>query len=273
MIVDLDEQSVVASTGPTVQRPTEVEFREGQLLVSEVEPVVHVVDRGDLGILDTIELQQSIFAKRLHPTRRGFIAEGTDTHNPSASLFEHTMDGELLRSWHGFSTSDVAPFWGAFFWEHAAVSEAGDVFVASAMRYPLVHYDPDGARRTFGTPPPSYRPPRRPERFEFSGVGEARVRYEEFARSFTTISSVWVADDQLVVEHKDLDPEEMSFRSPSFSLDIYDLSGLEKVATSLPSPGPIVDSDGGRLLILTAQPPTDDWTVTEYRVSVEGSGR
>lgn len=250
-LVDRSLGEIIASTGSDVHRPMDVAFRNGVLLITHVEPEVLVTDPETLQIQRTIPLGQALLAARVHPTTAGFITEGTDTHDPRAALYEYWMDGVLLRSWHGFSESDVAPFWGGFFWEHAA-ARGHEVFVASAVRYPLVRYGADGDSIEFGGPPPDYRAPRRPERGEFAGFGEPRVRYEEFLRSFTMISSVWATGRYVVIEQRDLDPKEMGFRSPSYTLDVYDRATLKRVAARLPIDGPVLAVDEDEVFALTS---------------------
>jgi hypothetical protein len=271
VLIDLTRQAIISSTDDRVQRPMDVAFKDGLLLISVITPsVVHVADRTTLRVSRSIPLVQTLFAGRVHPTAAGFLTESTDTHYPAAALFEYSLEGELIRRWHGFSEDDVAPFWGGFFWEHAAV-HGDEVFVASAMRHVLFRYDQADEPTTFGGPPDEFRAPRRPERSEFSAFGESRAAYEEFARSFTMISSIWTTDRHLIVEHQDLDPEETGFRLPRYSLDVYDLETLDRLDSRLTVGGPVLAVRGRDLLVLTTKPPSGPWVLSTFRVVPEGS--
>ncbi len=245
-----------------LSKPRAAVYSEGGILVPDGEPRVTLLNADDLSVIRMMPLDQKVPTTSVSPRASSFIVTNVDTHYPGDSFVEYSLDGEKIGSFHELPDHALTPFWGEFTTEHLARSSDGD-FVASSMSYPLQRYS-DGERLEFGSPPPGYREPRRPERFEFGGGPDGRKRYEEFARSFTTISSVWtVADSLLVVEHMDLDPTENAVRSPSFSIDVYDTHSLEKVASGVALPGPIVYA-ASTIRVVTVRPPAGPWTVTEF---------
>lgn len=268
MLIDTEKRIVIARSNPSdLPRVVDAEFLgPDSMLLSDIEMGLQVAG-DDFTIARSIPMRQQLFAMELHVGQEGVLVESTDTHNTELSLFHYDLDGELLWSGGGFAPDRVAPFWGEFFQIRAAQLD-GRLFVASSMEYPLRVLQ-GGEEVEFGSPPPGYRQARRPVRFEFSSA--ERGTYEDFARSFTTISSIWATNSLLYVEHRDLDPHISSHRAASYQVDVYDVRSLTKLGEALPLPGPILRAFDGRIETLAGWPPAQDWTLASYEFH-EGGG-
>lgn len=267
LLIDVERRVVVARSNPSeLPRVVDAAFLgPDSAIISDVEVGLHVA-ASDLSTTRSIPMQQQLFAARLHVGRGDVLVESTDTHNTEASLFRYSLDGDLLWRGGGFDPERVAPFWGEFYQIRAA--QLNDrLFVASSMEYPLRLLE-DGDEVEFGSPPPGYREPRRPVRFEFSSA--QRQAYEEFARSFTVISSMWATGGLLYVEHRDLDPGVLSHRKANYTVDIYDAQTLRKVAEALPLRGPVLRAFDGRIEVLAGWPPDQDWTLATLELQLPG---
>jgi len=81
-----------------------------------------------------------------------------------------------------------------------------------------------------------------PEMGDFSS--RDRGAYEEWVRSFSQVSDLHVIGEQLLVETRNYDAEELTFRRPDYTLDIYRASDLDARAVGIATPGKLVTIDG-----------------------------
>ncbi|HSH44751.1 MAG TPA: hypothetical protein VK966_02790, partial [Longimicrobiales bacterium] len=137
--------------------------------------------------------------------------------------------------------------------------------------YPLHLYDADGRHlRDFGEPPPSWRPPGRPERGAFIGL-EGWDRLEEWLHAMTVISSVAIyRDSAILVVHAEPEPQPTSIYAQTDTLlDVYSIEG-EKLLEDVPVPGRVLEAKD-YLYVLEAEPPAG-WVVGVYRLRTESLG-
>lgn len=156
------------------------------------------------------------------------------------------------------------PYWQSFFVPLGAGSDTLAV-TGNSFAYPLRLYDGAGELlRTFGTPPPSYRPPGTPERGEFTGLG-GFDRLERWLRAMTVTNKLGIYRDSLImVVHAAPDPSPTGmYENNHTTMDIYDLEGV-KLWHEVEVPGRVYRV-GEYLYILETVPPDGPWTVVTYR--------
>lgn len=174
-----------------------------------------------------------------------------------------TPDGKrVLHSFHEHSDHWEIPYWGSAGGQQYAVG-GGGIFVANALSFPLYFYSPEGELlKTFGSPPPSWRPPSRPQPGDFGGIGGGNI--EDWYRTFTRISEMHVvADSVLLVSVTSLDPDEMRYRVTSYRADLYDLDGRKRYEDVALPGRPIFAAD--HLYIILTEPPDGPWTLAVFR--------
>lgn len=171
----------------------------------------------------------------------------------------------------------AVPYWGSIYIDHAAVTPQGFI-AATSLLYPVRVYDRAGKLvSTFGEPPGSWQPARRPRLGEFA-IGTAGVRrLDDFLRSFTQIDGLALLRDSLwVIVHGRFDPGvDGRFNVKDYALDIYRRDGV-KLYSDVPVPGNFLGSRD-LLYFLVSEPP-DGWRIQGYdlrevrqRVASEGN--
>lgn len=243
-----------------------------RIAVSDFPPRIVVLNMADHSVDFSFPLDQEIWSPQLHAHDSVFIVEKTDTHAPGAAFFEYSFDGSIVRAFHHHvqHVLELPPYWGSAGYHHHLAIAPNHFYVASSMLYPMHRYNASTLSVTeFGTAPSSFRHPRRPRAGEFIGAERA---FQLFLRSFTKIRSLWVvADNFLIVEHRDLDPSEFGYQKASYRADIYALSSLTKVSQDVPLPGKILFARD-HLVVLSNAPPTGAWTLSSLAIREKKGG-
>lgn len=140
------------------------------------------------------------------------------------------------------------------------------IYTGNALTYPVVSYEiGTWARDSIGRPPRSWSQASRPERGAFASGPAAFQNFESWLRSFTTIDRLEVVRDSLLlVSHRELDPEVMDYQEPSYTLDIYTLSGT-KLVQEIDLPGQLLHADS--LVYIATERPPGPWRVGIYRIA------
>ena len=247
---------------------------EDHVVVADFPPRVLVVRTADLHVERSFELSQEIYSPRIHLRDSVVIVEKTDTHDPGAAFVEYSLDGRILREFHHTveHVTTLPPYWGASGYHHHLAVGDSNYFVASSMEHALHRYDSRTlAQVAFGSPPSGYRAPREPQRGEFTPDAAGRAAFERFLRSFTLTSSIWVvADSLLLVERRDLDPDELGYQRASYQADIYHADTFETLAEGVSLAGPVRFA-ADRIAVLAAAPPQAPWTLQMLVVEPGGA--
>jgi hypothetical protein len=184
-------------------------------------------------------------------------------HNFLAAIV--SSDGALVAGFHPVDSL----IWQVPYWTSVAlpVGASGEdrIAIGNRLFYPLHLYDANGRHlKDFGTPPPSWRQPTRPERGAFIGP-EGFTKLEKWLRDMTIISRIGVyRDSAIVVVHAVPQPSVTSLGAKMDTLlDIYAMDGA-KIAEDIPVPGRVLRIED-RMYILEATPP-EPWTVGVFRL-------
>ena len=253
------------SRGAPYNDPIDAVFLdEHRIVVADFPPRLLVVSTLDLQVERSFELIQDTPSPRIHVRDSVVVVEKTDTHDPGAAFVEYSTNGRTLREFHNAveHVTRLPSYWEAAGYHHHLAVGAGYYFVASSMGYPLHRYDSRTlAHSAFGAPPSGYRAPREPQRGEFTPNAAGRAAFERFLREFTLTSSIWVvADSLLLLERRDLDPDELGYRKAGYQADVYHAETLTRLAEGISLSGPIRFS-ADRVAVLAAGPPQAPWTL------------
>lgn len=254
----------VSSAAPFNDPFDAVFLDEGRIVVADFPPRILVMRTSDLQVERSFDLSQDTPSPRIHLGDSVVVVEKTDTHNPGAAFAEYAYDGRILREFHHEveHVTRLPSYWEAAGYHHHLAVGAGYYFVAPSMGYPLHRYDARTlAHSVFEVPPSGYRTPREPERGEFTPDAAGRAAFERFLREFTLTSSTWVvADSLLLVERRELDPDELGYRKASYQADIYHAETFTRLAEGIPLSGPVRFA-ADRVAVLADGPPQAPWTL------------
>ncbi len=228
---------------------------------------LHVVERGSprrtvFWAEDSVSVHRlpANYGYWLHAAGEGLVV-GLGTPDERFGLLSY--DGHLTAR---FARRDPQiaemPFWVFFVRERAAV--AGDrVFVNSSFDPTIRVYSTSGdSLFAFGTAPPTWVEPTRPDIAAISGPAD-RARIEAWARSFTVVTGLAAVDGVLVVQYGRHDPgPNASDRVVRRTADVYAVDG-EKLVEGISFDRRIL-AGGARLYVLESEPP-DAWTISVRR--------
>lgn len=242
---------------------------EGGIFVTDAEASRITRFGRDLALDTAFRLRGAYFGSRIVDVPRGVVVFALRGGRDSVEVFDvYAPDGRRLDSF-GRLPAEIA---GSPGWMAAARSRLASadrrVVAGFSLMYPLLLYEPGaGIIDSAGTPPPSWKPPSRPDPGTFEGTA-GRRRFERWRRTFTTISAVGVyRDSLLVVEHESLDPDALEHREASYRIDVYALGPpARKLVDDVETPGHLVHA-GHSLLLLTGTPARGGaWTVSRFHL-------
>ncbi len=163
----------------------------------------------------------------------------------------------------------TVPYWTRFATPLGAAG-GGRVVTGDGLLYRFDLYDGSGRLiRTFGTAPPSWRAPGRPQPGEFTGV-DGFKRMRQWLDVMTEISAVGVyVDSAIFVVEAHPEPTSRGYDAHRDALlDIYSLEG-KKLWQGVPLPPGRVLRVEDYLYVLVGEPPAP-WTVAIYRLRGPG---
>lgn len=244
------------------------EFREPRHVGFDDEGRLYVADGARVSrfdrtlAFDTVQQFQALVISDLEPADGNGMLLGL--RREIGKQFA-VVDGSGQIRFEFFSDTLVhaVPYWGSIYIDRAAVTPQGFI-AATSLLYPVRVYDKAGELvSTFGEPPGSWEPARRPRLGEFAiGTGGIR-RLDDFLRSFTQIDGLAVLRDSLrVIVHGRFDPSiDGRFNVKDYALDIYRHDGV-KLYSDVPVPGNFLGSRD-LLYFLVSEPP-DGWRIQGY---------
>ena len=224
------------------------------------------IDR-DLAVDTVFTVDDTYFLTAIHAWEERIAAVLMRPEGPGNEVRVLQYDGTPESSFHPRDERmESVPYWWGWFMTHAA--PAGDELAVVNSLYPVHRYERGGELKgTFGGPSPSFRQPSQPERWGFTGP-DGRAKYDAWLRSFTTIRSIHVLSDSLVVVVlEDRNPEETAVADPSWRADLFDLASGRVLARDLPLPGKVVEADS--LLYVAARNSEHLWQVHTFRVEFD----
>lgn len=231
--------------------------RAGRLYVVDVDnPRMTRYDR--VLRLDTLVRVPGYFAYEVQPIAEDALLL-TTTRGADEWLAIATPDGEVRAYFHPLDSAALAvPYWGSILAARAAVG-AGSIHVLTNMLYPFYRYSLEGEPLgAWGSPPPSWVEPPRPERGQF--VNQSIEAVNQWLRSFTVAAALGVYRDSLVLvvhgRHERFQAEPVHY-----ALDVYDGRGA-KLHADVPVPGQFLHA-GEHIYFLVATPP-EPWTIAVY---------
>lgn len=175
-----------------------------------------------------------------------------------------SLDGEPLASFfRAPDNADQVPYWRSFYREVTTTTESGSIIVAATTTYPILLLDARGNLiDSLSVVPAGWVPARRPDVGEFAGARQSNVN--DYLRSFTLITRLaMLSDSTLLVEHGRFDPAPRNrWLIRSEGLSVY--RGTRMVEPWIEAPGRVLGTYQDRLFLLTSDPATPPWTITEY---------
>lgn len=180
-----------------------------------------------------------------------YLAVLHDWRSPGPEIVRFSPDAEEVVAFHEMHPDIVdVPYIHGLYGPVIDADERG-VFVSGNSHYEVTHYGPSGEVRARVTDTPEHFTPFDPPDFgEFSRRNP--MAYEAWLRSFSQISDILVLDRYVLVESRSYDPDEMTFRRPEYTVDLYD-HDLRPVALGVPTPGKVV-AFAGRPAFLRSDP-------------------
>jgi len=166
-------------------------------------------------------------------------------------LRRYDRDGKLLDVLYELDPAIVTrPFWEAATDLLMAAGRA-EVIVGYNLRYPLLRYDASGQLvDSVGVPPASWIPPPPSAPDEPHNT----ETLEKWLRTFTTIREIAVYRDAfLLISHQRLDPDNLEYRSGTYTADVYELGG-EKIVEDVRLPGRLLTAGQFVYILLDREP-------------------
>lgn len=267
--------SLVADLGGTGAGPGELRSPEdavfgpdGSLWVSDAGNGRLARFGPDGAYRDVLPVRDAYYAADLEVAGDRVLAFLARAEAGARSVRAYGPDGRERATFHPRRPAyQRVPYWTAAH-DHLLATSEGHLVAGGNLRYPLVHYGPDGSLRdSIGRPPPSWSPAPKPERGAFSGPDRFRA-FERWRRTFTTIDRLALyRDSLLVVSHRQLDPEVLAYEDAVHRADVYRLDGT-KLLEDVRLPGRLL-AGGRHLYVLLSRAP-GPWVVGRFRID---SGR